>query len=96
MVDVYPRNQTVLEGRATQIKCSAKGVPRPALSWTFGNGDLPPDAAIRNWSEPFSNFLSILELSKTSKRMEGWYSCKAKNKAGDAYSNSTLHVLGLF
>ena len=91
MVDVYPRNQTVLEGRPTQIKCSAKGVPRPALSWTFGNGDLPPDAAIRNLSDH-----SILELSKTSKRMEGWYSCKAKNKAGDAYSNSTLHVLGLF
>ena len=91
MVDVYPRNKTVLEGRPTQIKCSAKGVPRPALSWTFGNGDLPPDAAIRNLSDH-----SILELSKTSKRMEGWYSCKAKNKAGDAYSNSTLHVLGLF
>ena len=91
MVDVYPRNQTVLEGRLAQIKCSAKGVPRPALSWTFGNGDLPPDAAIRNLSDH-----SILELSKTSKRMEGWYSCKAKNKAGDAYSNSTLHVLGLF
>ena len=91
MVDVYPRNQTVLEGRPTQIKCSAKGVPRPALSWAFGNGDLPPDAAIRNLSDH-----SILEFSKTSKRMEGWYSCKAKNKAGDAYSNSTLHVLGLF
>ena len=90
MVDVYPRNQTVLEGRPTVMNCTAKGVPRPALSWTFDNGELPPDAAIRNFSDQ-----SILRLSKTSKSMEGWYTCKAKNKAGDACSNSSLHVLGL-
>ena len=93
MVDIYPRKQTVLEGKPTEMNCTAKGVPRPAISWTFDNGELPPDAATRNYSDQ-----SILLLSKTSKRMEGWYTCKAKNRAGDAYSNSTLHVLvlGLF
>ena len=91
MVDVYPRNQTVLEGRPTVMNCTGKGIPRPVLSWTFNDGELPPDAAIRNLSDQ-----SILQLSKTSKSMEGWYTCKAKNKAGDALSNSTLHVLGLF
>ena len=91
MVDVYPRNQTVLEGRPTTMNCTAKGVPRPTLSWTFDNGELPPDAAISN-----SSYQSILHLSKTSKGMEGWYTCKAKNKAGDACSNSSLRVLGLF
>ena len=90
VVDVYPRNQTVLEGRPTIMNCTAKGIPRPVLSWTFENGELPPDAAVRNFSDQ-----STLHLSKTSKSMEGWYTCKAKNKAGDARSNSTLHVLGL-
>ena len=91
VVDVYPRNQTVLEGRTTVMNCTAKGVPRPALSWTFEDGELPPDAAISNFSDQ-----SILHLSKTSKSMQGWYTCRAKNKAGDARSNSSLHVLGLF
>ena len=91
MVDVYPKNKTVIEGRSTLIKCVAKGVPRPALSWTFNNGEPPPDAVIHNFCEN-----SILRLFKTSKSMEGRYTCKAKNKAGDAYSNSILHVLGLF
>ena len=89
MVDVYPRNQTVLEGRPTVISCTAKGVPRPALSWTFENGELPSDAAISSLSDQ-----SILHLLKTSKSMQGWYTCKAKNKAGGACSNSSLHVLG--
>ncbi|XP_015769364.1 PREDICTED: hemicentin-2-like [Acropora digitifera] len=88
VVDVYPRNQTVLEGRPTTINCTVKGAPRPALSWIFDNGELPPDAAISNFSDQFT-----LKLLKTSKSMEGWYTCKAKNKAGDACSNSSLRVL---
>ena len=91
MVDVYPRNQTILEGRPTVMNCTAKGIPLPVLWWTFNDGELPPDVATRNLSDQ-----SILQLSKTLKSMEGWYTCKAKNKAGDARSNSTLHVLGLF
>ncbi|XP_015756444.1 PREDICTED: peroxidasin homolog [Acropora digitifera] len=70
------------------MNCTAKGVPRPALSWTFDNGELPPDAAISNFSDQ-----STLKLLRTSKGMEGWYTCKAKNKAGDACSNSSLRVL---
>ncbi|XP_044172197.1 peroxidasin homolog [Acropora millepora] len=88
VVDVYPRKQTVLEGGPTLMTCVAKGVPLPAISWTFGNGELPPDATIRNIFDQ-----SILELSKTSKRMEGLYTCRASNAAGDAFANSTLHVL---
>ena len=87
VVDVYPTKQTVLEGGPTLMTCVAKGVPLPAISWTFGNGELPPDA---------TSDQSILKLSKTSKRMEGLYTCRANNEAGDAFANSTLHVLGLF
>ena len=71
------------------MSCTAKGVPRPALSWTFENGELPSDAAISSFSDQ-----SILHLLKTSKSMQGWYRCEAKNKAGEACSNSSLHVLG--
>ncbi|XP_044167766.1 fibroblast growth factor receptor 1-like, partial [Acropora millepora] len=89
VVAINPRNQTVFEGRTAEINCTAKGIPQPELSWTFDNGKLlPADAIIRNSSDQ-----SILQLSNTSKSMEGWYTCKAKNKAGDSSSNSTLHVL---
>ena len=91
VVDIYPRNQTVLEGRPAVITCIAKGIPRPVLSWTFENGELPPNSAARNIPGQ-----SILLFSKISKSTEGCYTCKAKNKAGDACSNSSLHVLGLF
>ena len=90
VVDVYPRKQTVPEGGTAEIKCTAKGIPRPELSWTFDDGK-PPPALIRNSSNQ-----STLQLSNTSKSMEGLYTCKAKNKGCVAFSNSTLHVLGLF
>ena len=73
------------------MQCNAKGAPNPAISWIFDNGELPPHASISNLPGQ-----SILLLSKASKRMEGWYTCRAKNKAGDAFANSSLHVLGLF
>ena len=92
VVATNPRNQTVFEGRTAEINCTAKGIPRPELTWTFENGKPPPgDAVIRNCSNQ-----STLQLSNTSKSMEGWYTCKAKNKGGVTFSNSTLHVLGLF
>ncbi|XP_067023829.1 hemicentin-2-like [Acropora muricata] len=88
VVAIYPRNQTVLEGRSTTMNCTAKGVPRPTLSWTFDNGELPPDAAMSN-----SSYQSILRLFSTSKSLEGWYTCNAKNKAGVAFTYSFLYVL---
>jgi len=91
VVHVYPTKQTVLEGGTALMTCVAKGLPLPAISWAFVNGELPPDATIRNISDK-----SILKLSKTSQRMEGLYTCRANNDAGDAFANSTLHVLGLF
>ena len=91
MVDVYPRNQTVPEGNTTNISCKATGVPLPKLSWKFDEGELPPTAVIMNTSDG-----SLLQLTNTTKRMEGTYKCKATNKAGKEHSTSTLHVLGLY
>ena len=91
MVDVYPRNQTVLEGKTTNISCKAKGVPLPKLSWKFDERELPPTAFIMNTSDG-----SLLQLPNITKRMEGRYTCKATNKAGEEHSTSTLHVLGLY
>ena len=91
MVDVYPRNQTVPEGKTTNISCKATGVPLPKLSWKFHEGELPPTAVIMNTSD-----WSLLQLPNTTKSMEGRYKCKATNKAGEDNSTSTLHVLGLY
>ena len=91
VVDVYPRNQTVPEGKTTNISCKAKGEPLPKLSWKFDEGELPPTAVIMNTSDG-----SLLQFPNTTKRMEGRYKCKATNKAGEEHSTSTLHVLGLY
>ncbi|XP_068759688.1 hemicentin-1-like [Montipora capricornis] len=88
VVDVYPRNQTVPEGKTTNISCKATGVPLPKLSWKFDEEELPPTAVIMNTSDG-----SLLQLPNTTKRMEGTYKCKATNKAGREHSTSTLHVL---
>ncbi|XP_067041460.1 tolloid-like protein 1 [Acropora muricata] len=87
VVAVSPRNQTVLEGREAVIICVAEGVPRAVLSWTFENGELPPHAKSTNLPGQ-----SILLLSRTSKRVEGWYTCRGNYTFGDAFSNSTLYV----
>ena len=91
MVDVYPRYQTVPEGKTTNISCKAKGEPLPKLSWKFYEGELPPAAVIMNTTDE-----SLLQLPNTTKRMEGRYKCKATNKAGEEHSTSTLHVLGSY
>ncbi|XP_068712996.1 neural cell adhesion molecule 1-like [Montipora foliosa] len=90
VVYVSPQSQSVVEGETTNISCKASGVPRPKLSWKFANGELPSDVVIINTSHQ-----SLLQLPNTAKSMEGWYQCKAKNEAGEEYSNSSLHVLGV-
>ena len=90
-VDVYPRKQTVPEGKTTNISCKAKGVPLSMLSWKFDGGELSPTAVIMNTSDG-----SLLQLPNTTKSMEGKYECKATNKTGEENSTSALHVLGLY
>ena len=88
-VDVYPSNQTVPEGKTTNISCKAKGVPKPNLSWSL-EGDALPPVAVENTTLGES----LLRLPKTEKGMEGTYQCTAQSKAGEATSKSTLRVLG--
>ncbi|XP_068759681.1 fibroblast growth factor receptor 1-like [Montipora capricornis] len=88
VVDVYPRNQTVPEGKTTNISCRAKGEPVPKLSWKFDEGEPPSTALIMNTSDG-----SLLQLPNTTKFMEGMYNCKGTNMAGEEHSTSTLHVL---
>lgn len=86
-----PRNQTVPEGKRTNISCKATGVPKPTLSWIFNDGDLPSVADVNDTEEG-----SLLQLPNTTKIMEGKYKCTARNKAGAVDSISTLRVLGEF
>ncbi|XP_078342476.1 fibroblast growth factor receptor 1-A-like [Oculina patagonica] len=82
-----PRNTSVPEGYPANITCKARGIPQPKLSWKFNGGDLPSVVSQTNFREG-----SFLELSNTTKDMEGTYKCIATNKANSATSSAYLHV----
>ena len=86
---MYPENQTVLEGKTTNISCYASGVPKPALTWKFKDGDPSSVASVRDIQGG-----SVLLLQNATKNMEGMYKCIAINTGGAATSNATLRVLG--
>ena len=86
---VSPRNKSVPEDHPANFSCKATGVPKPTLSWTFNDGDLPSAVIQTNIGEE-----SFLELSHTTKQMEGIYKCTAKNKANVTTSSAYLRVLG--
>ena len=86
---VSPRNKSVPEGYSANFSCKATGVPKPKLSWTFINGDLP---SVIN--QTYVGGESFLELSQTTKQMEGFYKCTAKNKANATTSSAYLGVFG--
>ena len=84
-----PTNQTVSEGKITYISCTATGVPKPTLSWTFKDASPPKAAIIKEDGNG-----SFLQLPNTAKGMEGKYKCTARNKAAEAIAFSTLRVIG--
>ncbi|KAL9959666.1 hypothetical protein ACROYT_G033006 [Oculina patagonica] len=82
-----PRNKSVPEGYPANFTCKARGIPKPKLSWNFNGGDLPSAVNQTNFREG-----SFLELSNTTKDMEGTYTCTATNKANTTTSSASLHV----
>ena len=86
---VSPRNESVPEGYRANFSCKAAGVPKPTLSWTFNDGDLP--SAV---NQTILGEESFLELPHTTKQMEGIYKCTAENKANTTTSSAYLLVFG--
>ena len=89
-----PTNQTVPEGKATNISCKiTAGVPKPTLSWSFKNKRLPSVTTKELVNETEEG--SVLHVQNITKDMEGRYNCTARNKASTANDFSTLRVLGM-
>ena len=88
-VNVSPLDQTIPEGKKSNISCKATGVPKPTLTWEFNDGDLPSGAIVND-----TDGGSFLQLPIVAKGMEGTYTCTASNKASEATSSATLRVLG--
>ena len=92
-VSVSPTNQTVPEGKASNISCKVTaGALKPTLSWSFKDKRLLPDTV--NVTEIENG--SVIHMLNTTKSMEGTYTCMANNSAGAANATSTLRVLGMF
>ena len=87
-----PTNQTVSEGKATNISCKVTaGVPKPTLSWSFKDESLPQAAVVNE-----TKVESVIHVRNVRKSMEGTYECMANNSAGAATATSTLRVIGVF
>ncbi|XP_078342494.1 fibroblast growth factor receptor 1-like isoform X1 [Oculina patagonica] len=84
---LLPRNQYVPEGYPANFRCKARGIPEPALSWNYNDGELPSDVNQTSNKEG-----SLLELLNTTKDMEGIYKCTAKNTANATTSSASLYV----
>ena len=68
--------------------CNANGVPRPAISWRFNGGPLPPLSRANT-----SGMLSLFLVNNTAE-YEGNYTCTAASRAGVDNATAKLTVDG--
>ena len=66
--------------------CSASGVPKPNMTWSFSGGPLPPH-------EQDGGSIKILFVNNTSV-YEGSYTCQASSRAGNISRTVELIVDG--
>jgi hypothetical protein len=75
-----PRDIRVLEGRSSQLVCTATGIPSPMVHWTLEGSVLESDNG-------------ILRLTKLSLDKEGDYECTAVNMYGSVSQTVRLEVI---
>ncbi len=97
---VTPDDITVEGGATAALKCAARGVPAPKVSWSKDDGGDFPAAAERriavssfsDTTDPSVNINSFVIYGVKAVDM-GTYRCSASNPAGIITWNITLNVL---
>ncbi|XP_056393815.1 leucine-rich repeat and fibronectin type III domain-containing protein 1-like protein [Hyla sarda] len=78
---------SVMEGEAVVLKCKAIGDPEPSIHWVSPEGKV-----VSNSSRAISYENGTLEISITTVRDSGMFTCIASNTAGDATASVELAV----
>ena len=76
----------VLEGSNVTLHCSAEGVPKPDISWSFSGAQMP-----RHKQE--GGNLKLMDV-KNNAAYEGNYTCVGSNRAGFSSKSVKLVVDG--
>ncbi|XP_072286465.1 leucine-rich repeat and fibronectin type III domain-containing protein 1-like protein isoform X1 [Pyxicephalus adspersus] len=77
----------VMEGEAVVLKCKAVGDPEPSIHWVSPEGKV-----VSNSSRAVSYENGTLEITITTVRDTGMFTCIASNTAGDATASVELTV----
>ncbi|KAK8776607.1 hypothetical protein V5799_030047, partial [Amblyomma americanum] len=80
------RNDVVSDVSYLNLFCSANGLPEPSISW-FKDGKPLNMTGIDRFSEG-----RWLTKSKVTPQDSGFYQCRAENRAGAIYANTTIYV----
>ncbi|XP_071981860.1 hemicentin-2 isoform X2 [Engystomops pustulosus] len=82
-----PTEYSTREGKAVTLSCSAKGYPKPTVTWTKGGEILSPEGSIYQTSSDGSLLITL-----PSGADSGHYTCTATNVVGAASRAAQLIV----
>ena len=76
----------IIKGLPLRIKCQARGIPAPDISWELNRKPIKDDSIILTKD-------SVLIL-KFQEKHKGYYKCVAKNVLGQARAFSDVRIIG--
>ncbi|XP_050360925.1 peroxidasin [Nymphalis io] len=82
-----PKDQTVTIGDTAQFMCTARGVPKPVITWYRNTMVLPPNENI-----VLRNDNQNLTIIETTDDDDGLYHCRAENSEGLTEISAVLKV----
>uniref|UniRef100_A0A3B3CG13 Heparan sulfate proteoglycan 2 n=1 Tax=Oryzias melastigma TaxID=30732 RepID=A0A3B3CG13_ORYME len=80
---ITPTVLNVQQGQRAELRCTATGIPTPAIEWIGPRGRMSPRAVVRG---------GVLTFTAVDPADEGQYSCKALNTYGEHTAQASIFV----
>ncbi|XP_018569506.1 Down syndrome cell adhesion molecule-like protein Dscam2 [Anoplophora glabripennis] len=89
--------QTLQQGPAVSLKCSASGNPTPQISWSLDGFPLPSHGrfVIGQYVTVHGDVISHVNISQVMVEDGGEYTCTAENRAGKTSHSARLNIYGM-
>ena len=75
-----------------QLKCAFEGLPVPAITWSFSEGNILPSMSTIG----VNLNVTVLTLMDLTGGNTGIYTCSASNVVGNSAASTQLFVQGMF